>query len=880
MATVDIQTLLSSNLPLGFTGSIGYTGSQGFTGSQGEKGDRYKTTSSTQLTISSSGTATFTIETELGYSINQTIKVSYDTGNYMIMNITSYNSNTGVMQADVLSSVGSGAYSSWIVNLEGAVGEIGYTGSQGFTGSSGAFAAVGFTGSKGDFGYTGSAGSTGFVGSQGPAGGFTGSAGFTGSQGYTGSGSSVGGSNTQIQYNNNGVFGGSANLTWSQPTTTLTVTGNIYFPNEASASYPGGYKSAFTLSDGFLESNFTATGGNLYFGAGFAPSPTSTAANMYIGDNMNLSPPGAAQANIYIGGASNNSQIYLRGITNFPNEANPAYPGAYRSTFFDSTGVFESTFSAAGGNLYFGAGFAPSPTSTAANMYIGDNMNLSPPGVAQANIYIGGASNNSQIYLRGRSYLQNVMTYNPAVTGAPTGYTGATYRAGAFYSDGTLQSFFSAANSQNFYIAQGFAPGPSAVSSIYLGSEMNLHPNGVQANIYLGGASNNSQIYLRGNIYFPNEISASYPGIWKSMHASGTDGVAESIFGATGGTLYFGAGFGSSPGTVANMYIGDAMNYNVPGGRQANIYIGGANNDSQIYLRGITNFPNEAAPASYSGAYRSTFFDASGVFESNFGATSGNLYFGAGFAPSPSTAANMWIGDNMNLSGPGAAQANIYLGGASNNSQIYLRGITNFPNEAAPAYPGAYRSAFFDSTGVFESTFGATSGNLYFGAGFAPSPGTAANMYIGDNMNLSGPGAAQANIYIGGGSNNSRIFLRGFGTVAPLGGVGNRAVYSDASGVLTNSSSDRTVKTNIRSVTYGLEEILQLVPVIYNWIDVERLGSQDEIGLIANDVELIMPELVSINKDGTKSLDYPKIVAPLIKAIQQITARLSVLENK
>ncbi len=242
MATVDIQTLLSSNLPLGFTGSIGYTGSQGFTGSQGEKGDRYKTTSSTTLTISSSGTKTFTIETELGYSINQTIKVSYDTGNYMIMNITSYNSNTGVMQADVLSSVGSGAYSSWIVNLEGAVGEIGYTGSQGFTGSSGAFAAVGFTGSKGDFGYTGSAGSTGFVGSQGPAGGFTGSAGFTGSQGYTGSGSSVGGSNTQIQYNNNGVFGGSANLTWSQPTTTLTVTGNIYFPNEASASYPGGYK--------------------------------------------------------------------------------------------------------------------------------------------------------------------------------------------------------------------------------------------------------------------------------------------------------------------------------------------------------------------------------------------------------------------------------------------------------------------------------------------------------------------------------------------------------------------------------------------------------------------------------------------------------------
>ena len=234
----------------------------------------------------------------------------------------------------------------------------------------------------------------------------------------------------------------------------------------------------------------------------------------------------------------------------------------------------------------------------------------------------------------------------------------------------------------------------------------------------------------------------------------------------------------------------------------------------------------------------------------------------------------------MNFNAPGSRQANIYIGGADNNSQIYLRGVTNFPNEANPGYPGAYRSAFFDASGVFESTFGATGGNLYIGAGFAPSAPVAANLYIGDAMNFNAPGSRQANIYIGGANNNSQIYLRGFGTVAPLGGVGNRAVYSDASGVLTNSSSDRTVKTNIRSITYGLEEILQLVPVIYNWIDVERLGSQDEIGLIANDVELIMPELVSINKDGTKSLDYPKIVAPLIKAIQQITDRLSTLENK
>jgi len=241
-----------------------------------------------------------------------------------------------------------------------------------------------------------------------------------------------------------------------------------------------------------------------------------------------------------------------------------------------------------------------------------------------------------------------------------------------------------------------------------------------------------------------------------------------------------------------------------PSGAQSNIYLGGANNNSNIYLRGVTNFPNEASPA-YPGIYRSAFFDSTGVFESTFGAIGGTLYVGAGLSSTGSSStANIYIGDAMNVH-PSGAQSNIYLGGAGNTSQIYLRGITNFPNEANPAYPGAYRSTFFDSTGVFESTFGATGGNLYFGAGFSSvsSTGTA-NIYIGDAMNAH-PSGAQSNIYLGG---------------------------------------------------------------------------ANEIGLIANDVELIMPELVSINKDGTKSLDYPKIVAPLIKAIQQITARLSVLENK
>ena len=115
------------------------------------------------------------------------------------------------------------------VGSAGTNGINGFTGSRGAEGAPGASSALGYTGSKGDpNGYTGSAGVgvVGYTGSSAP--GYTGSAGagYTGSAstaaGYTGSAGTgyvgsagVGGSNTQIQYNNSGTFAGSPTLVFN-----------------------------------------------------------------------------------------------------------------------------------------------------------------------------------------------------------------------------------------------------------------------------------------------------------------------------------------------------------------------------------------------------------------------------------------------------------------------------------------------------------------------------------------------------------------------------------------------------------------------------------------------------------------------------------------
>jgi hypothetical protein len=75
-------------------------------------------------------------------------------------------------------------------------------------------------------GPTGAVGPTGPTGAQGIQ-GITGPTGAMGATGPTGSTPAIGGSDTQVQYNNAGALAGSANLTWTNGTSTLAVTGAV-----------------------------------------------------------------------------------------------------------------------------------------------------------------------------------------------------------------------------------------------------------------------------------------------------------------------------------------------------------------------------------------------------------------------------------------------------------------------------------------------------------------------------------------------------------------------------------------------------------------------------------------------------------------------------
>jgi hypothetical protein len=113
-----------------------------------------------------------------------------------------------------------------------------------------------------------------------------------------------------------------------------------------------------------------------------------------------------------------------------------------------------------------------------------------------------------------------------------------------------------------------------------------------------------------------------------------------------------------------------------------------------------------------------------------------------------------------------------------------------------------------------------------------------------------------------------------------LSGSGVRNVNATAAGELTVSTSDSSLKKNVENATYGLDVVMALRPVTYNWIPENKLGTQKELGFIAQEVQELIPEVIGTNYDGKLSLDYAKIVAVLTKAIQEQQVQIKELKSK
>jgi hypothetical protein len=113
------------------------------------------------------------------------------------------------------------------------------------------------------------------------------------------------------------------------------------------------------------------------------------------------------------------------------------------------------------------------------------------------------------------------------------------------------------------------------------------------------------------------------------------------------------------------------------------------------------------------------------------------------------------------------------------------------------------------------------------------------------------------------------VKAEGTGVIARFNSDNNTSCTLATDGTLS-CTSDRSLKKNIEDVGYGLAEVMKLNPVAFNW-NFDSNGTKKSLGFIAQDVQGIVPNLVSTDKNGLLALNTIGMIPVLTKAIQQIS---------
>jgi len=97
--------------------------------------------------------------------------------------------------------------------------------------------------------------------------------------------------------------------------------------------------------------------------------------------------------------------------------------------------------------------------------------------------------------------------------------------------------------------------------------------------------------------------------------------------------------------------------------------------------------------------------------------------------------------------------------------------------------------------------------------------------------------------------------------------------------VVAYATSDERLKDNITPIENSLEKVGQLKGYEFDWNDKQDIYIGHDIGVIAQEVEKVAPELVQERDDGYKAVKYEKLVPLLINAINELKAEIEELKD-
>ena len=324
---------------------------------------------------------------------------------------------------------------------------------------------------------------------------------------------------------------------------------------------------------------------------------------------------------------------------------------------------------------------------------------------------------------------------------------------------------------------------------------------------------------------------------------------------------------------------------------KGNIAISGFNNDSG-YITSAGSIAGNAATATKLATARTiagvSFDGSANIALNNNAITNGAGYItSAGNAATATTLATARTINGVSFNGSANITVEAYI--EDDNSTNATRYITFVDNSTAN-----YKRLNEDSNLTYNPSTntlsaGTFSGTLSGNASTATTLATArtiagvsfdgsANIALNNNAITNGAGYTTYTANQGL-DNNDNVHFEGLMVGQTTGATAN--TIRCVGDVVAYYSSDAQFKDNVETLEGALDKVKAIRGVRFDWNDKQDVHTGHDIGVIAQEVETVLPELVHHREhNDSKAVDYVKLTAVLIEAIKELSAKVEELEKK